>query len=336
MMKTKFTLLAAVAAAGLALAGCSSGTATPDGNSTAPATSDSTGGLPTDPITVRLAEIPYSNMAPVKIAEEQGKFQDAGITVETTDFNNGAQVIQALAAGQADVGYVGSISAVQAVDKGLPIVTFSNSDVGTTQGIYVLASSDIKTGKDLEGKTIAVSGIGGLADITSRAPLEAEGVDWSKVKLVQVAPDAQEQALGSGQVDAVWFSEPQQTLAAKDLGTRQITKMLQGPTEGMATGIWVANADYAKNNLDDLKRFNKVLGDAMRFANDNPDEVAAILPSFTGLTPELAALVKMIWVPDGTGGDYRQALTILNDLGAKYGYISKPIDLNAFVVDASS
>jgi len=329
-MKKRLALVAALAAAGLMLAGCSSG------GSSAPASTAASGGtagaLPTDPISINLGLIPFAELAPVMIAQQKGWFTDAGITLNVTMASAGATIIQAMAAGQIDIGYVNSVSAVQAISNGLPLVAFRDNDTQTTQGVYALKSGPIKTAKDLEGKTIAVSGLKGLADLTSQAPLEADGVDWSKVKLVQIAPADQEQALATGQVDAVWFSEPYRTLADQHLGLTLISKMLQGPTEGMATAMWVANATYWQQHADNVKRFNAVLGRAMHYAIDNPSEVAAILPTYTSLTPDLAPLVKPAWVPDR---DLHQSVAPLNDLMVKYDYISSPIDLDTTIVDAN-
>lgn len=336
MSRRRHHLVAALAVAALALAGCSSaGSTREQDGGPAPSPAQAGGPLPTDPITIRVALLPYATIAPLKLAEQKGWFEEAGITLETTDFNQGAQTVQALASDQADIAYVGSVSAVLAMSQGLPIVAFSDSDTMTTQGIYVLESSSIEEPKDLEGKTLAVAALRGLPDLTSQAPLEAEGVDYSSIDVVQVAPDAQEQALASGQVDAVWLAEPQRTIADANLGIRQITKELQGPTENMNQALWIASTSYWEQNPDDVRRFNAVMYDAMNHANENPDDVVETLLTYTALTPELAPAAVSSWVPDGKGGDFKAAMGVANTLMVKYGYIPEEVDLDRFIVDPS-
>jgi ABC-type nitrate/sulfonate/bicarbonate transport system substrate-binding protein len=70
-------------------------------------------------------------------------------------------------------------------------------------GILVLSSSKIHSIKDLEGKTVGVNILGLTGEYTLRLLLKKYGVPEDKVQILPVPTNNQEQALRSGQLDAV-------------------------------------------------------------------------------------------------------------------------------------
>ena len=65
--------------------------------------------------TVTIGYLPSDHDAALFVADAQGKFQENGIKTKLVQFNNGGDLMTAMASGDVDVGYVG-ITPVLAAD----------------------------------------------------------------------------------------------------------------------------------------------------------------------------------------------------------------------------
>ncbi|WP_188711455.1 phosphate/phosphite/phosphonate ABC transporter substrate-binding protein [Microbacterium faecale] len=153
--RTKRTSLVALAGVGLlALAGCA-GTAADE-------TADSAGGNDW-PDTLTFAQIPSESAT--SIAESNAPIIDAleqelGLTIEMQEATSYAAVIEALRAGQVDIGSMGPFSYVVAADSGagvVPVGALADSpDEAASYRSYgiVPAGSDITSLADFAGKNV--------------------------------------------------------------------------------------------------------------------------------------------------------------------------------------
>jgi NitT/TauT family transport system substrate-binding protein len=134
------------------------------------------------------------------------------VTLETTSFNAGGDVITAMFAGELDASFIGpgpSISGFQKSDgKALRIVSGS-----TSGGAYLVVKSDIKKAADLTGKTISTPQLGNTQDVALRAWLKEKGLssDTSGGGDVHILPQDNSLTLTtfqSGDIDGAWVPEP--------------------------------------------------------------------------------------------------------------------------------
>ena len=152
----KFTRIAAIAGvAALALAGCTASSAE-ESDEAAVASEDW-------PDTLTFAQIPSEASSSIAAANANviaALEQELGLTVEMQEATNYAAVIEALRAGQVDIGSMGPFSYVVAKDGGagvVPIGALANSadEAASYQSYAVVpAGSDIQSLEDFEGKTI--------------------------------------------------------------------------------------------------------------------------------------------------------------------------------------
>ncbi|MCD8117206.1 MAG: ABC transporter substrate-binding protein [Oscillospiraceae bacterium] len=158
--------------------------------------------------------------SPTYLAYELGYFAEEGIDAEliTADFetkkvglNNGT-----ISTVNGDFQYFQSIEA----GVGMTIVG------GLHQGcikLNVLAESDIETGADLEGKTIAVDEIGGSPYQVTVLWLAQYGLSVDDVNIVAYNDSSLEiEALKSGQVDVAAVWDPIATISTQDGTVRTI------------------------------------------------------------------------------------------------------------------
>jgi NitT/TauT family transport system substrate-binding protein len=202
--------LLAVVLAGSALAACGS-----DSDSSSGTDSSTTTKPSNEPVTLRLGYFPNVTHAPALVGIEGGLFEKnlgKNVTLETTSFNAGGDVITALLAGELDASYIGpgpSISGFQQSNgEALRIVSGA-----ATGGAYLVTKPDIKSAKDLKGKTISTPQLGNTQDVALRAWLKTEGLSSDTAGGGDVSILPQENSLTlttfqAGDIDGAWVPEP--------------------------------------------------------------------------------------------------------------------------------
>jgi NitT/TauT family transport system substrate-binding protein len=159
---------------------------------------------------VRLGNLKFAHYGAVSYVKEIAK--DCGITVEERIFAKGPDVMQAILAGEIDVGATASEAAISGRAAGAPIYVVAGFASG---GARLVAGKDsgIKGLADLKGKAVGVTR-GGIQEVLLAAELAKAGLTWSEqpgkdVRIVYLAFADLNQALLQKQLDAIMQSEPQ-------------------------------------------------------------------------------------------------------------------------------
>jgi len=136
---------------------------------------------------------------PLWVALDRGYFKDLGLEVEVQPgVSGGPTHLALLTGGQADVGFPSPAIAAAAIDAGIGVQVGFGMAAGQVFNFAVHKDSDIKTVKDLAGKTIALWDVSGANII---APILAEqGVDPESINYVGSGQWGQ--LVGQGQADA--------------------------------------------------------------------------------------------------------------------------------------
>lgn len=277
-----------------------------------------------DLIKIRVATLASDTGGDVYYALDQGFFRRAGLDVEIDNSNTGPGIIAALTAGTYQFGATNPISIVQAHVHGLPLAIVAPGAVHVRgvldAGMMLPANSAIKTAKDLEGKTVAVVAVGGIAAVALQAWLTQHGVDAKTVKLVEVPFSSMAPGLEEGRFDAALMVEPFITAAKPHL------KVFGDPYEVIANRFlfdgWVASEPWLAKNPDTAKRFIAALRAAHAWANSHHPETAVMLAENTKLDLHLASTM----VRSQYGDTLTPALVQpVIDMMAKAGQIDKTI-----------
>ena len=135
-------------------------------------------------------------------AKEKGYFAQEGLDVRIDQGEGSAATITRIASGAYDAG-LGDVNAiVQLAAKGgaaAPVMTYMLYN-SAPFALIVKADSPIKSLKDLEGKRLGTPA-GAAAGALLPALAAKNGFDASKITIVNMAPNLQEQMLLKGQVD---------------------------------------------------------------------------------------------------------------------------------------
>ena len=238
--------------------------------------------------TVRVGGAPTDATAQHLYAQELGMFTAAGINVEISALRNSGALIAGLIGGSIDVMTSTVVSIALAHNKGIDLRAIAVGNIydgPPPQAVIAIApNSTIRNGADLNGKTVAVNGLGDLTQVALAAWIDANGGDSKSVKLLEVPFPAVAAALNQGRIDAALMVEPFTSAARgqiKILGDAQAA-IGRGY---MVTG-WYAKADWLNANRDAAKRFIDVMLKSAVWGNHNHDQSAAILAKVLGFTPE--------------------------------------------------
>lgn len=247
---------------------------------------------------VNVAVLPTSNMAAIYIGQQEGFFRDEGIELNLTTVGGGAEMIAGMQAGSFDFVVAGYVPLFAASASGLPVAIVSANDVGGAsaeeewQTLLVGANSPIKNTDDLEGATIGVNALQGVAEATIRASLREQGVDDTTLEFVEIPFSEVPAALANQTVDAAFGSEPFITSTLADGG-----KIIDTPSYNLGknfpNGAWATSRELIDTDPELVEAFQRAIEESIDYSTENPDAVRAILPTYTALTPELAEEIRL-------------------------------------------
>lgn len=292
MKKFVSGLLAAVLVAGL-LVGC---TATAEKEEAAKPAEEKL-----EDYTVKLGYYGCDHMLAAAVARDSGIYEELGLKVESI---GGGNVPEAMAAGQMDVGYIGTEGLVRAKEKGSPIFVAANNHLGGSY--YIVGSSKLASAKDLVGKKF---GVGADADKTDSYWVRmAAGAgipaDPKQYEAVSIGGSDALLAIKNGQLDGFVDCDPWGSVAEVEGDS---AKILAGVSKLPTTGDWgnccaySMNDAFASEHPEIAKKMILAHSMAIQYIYTNPVESAKIFAKEKGISEEAA--LRTIWAK--TVGDGR-------------------------------
>ncbi|MCD4527060.1 ABC transporter substrate-binding protein [Nocardioides sp. cx-173] len=214
-------------------------------------------------------EMGYGNLA---LAEVEGYFEDEGIKIEAQFVKDSSGVLQALSAGNIDIGSTNPDAALAARDKGQDVVMVYNSTRTSIQYYAVLPDSDIDSVEDLEGKTIGVSSLQSGAKTTSDLALDFAGIDpESDVTYESVGVGAPAlDALQRGRIDVLmlWTAAYAEM---ESLGV-ELEYIKPESTENLFSTGFVVDRKWAEDNQEIIEGFGRAWARSTLHMINNPVE----------------------------------------------------------------
>ncbi len=241
----------------------------------------------------RVGLLPNAETAAMRLGLNNGFFKEAGIDLQITDTSSGAAAITALIAGQFDVVFANTVSVMQGRDKGLPLVMIAAASTSTgVQGkdfsaLVVSSKNKMESAKELAGKVVASNTIKNIGEITARLSVAKAGGDAASVKVVEMPFSNMEQALEEGQIDAAWMVEPFHTTALGH-GLRDIASNYVDTAPRLTAAAFVSIDPVVQEKADMMTKLRAAIAKSADYANSHPDEIRALIPTFTKITPEIA------------------------------------------------
>jgi NitT/TauT family transport system substrate-binding protein len=267
---------------------------------------------------IRLAAPALDNTALIFYADALGFFKNAGLDADVQRMANGEAVTVALTGNAIDVGCSEVVSLILAYKRGIPITIIAPSGLQTPSApvgmFFVQKSSTASSGRDLNGKTIAVVGLNGFAQYGTQAWIDKTGGDSSTVKFIQLAGAQIAVALQDGRVDGAFVPEPFVS------AVRKVARPVADPMASIAPTLFASahftTVPYAKAHPEEIRKLQTVLAQTADWANKNRAQSALILEKVAHVSPAIVdASTRSLY------GDRLDAADLqpLIDVTAKYG-----------------
>jgi len=269
------------------------------------------------------------------LAHEKGYYRDAGLNVEIGPGKGSGSTAQLVASKATQFGFADGFVVGNSVSKGMSIRMVAAIYRRNPTAVLVLADSDIKAPKDLEGKSIAISS--GSAQFQQwPAFVKGCGLDGSKIRVVNVDPAGTPPALITGQVQAIAGFAQGQAPSVEIRGNKK-TRVFWYADCGVnviSNGIVVHN-DLVKEDPELIRAFVTASLKGFLYGRQHPDEMIAVVRQFSqAVEPAIARREAELswenWVTPNTAGkplgwmsdkDWDETVKVLKE----YGGVATPL-----------
>jgi NitT/TauT family transport system substrate-binding protein len=286
---------------------------------------------------IRLAGVQTDDLTPVYYAEKAGLYQKAGIDVEIVPTSSGTAATTALVSGAYEMSKGSLISGLVAHLRDLPLVMVANGAIWDPKVpfsmLLVAADSTIKTGADLNGKTIGVPALNDLNTLVSSAWVDKNGGDSKTLKFVEIPNSVEADALASHRIDATVMQDPQMAAAVDSGKAREVAPAYSAVSTHFVFGAYFANKDWAVTHVNAIRTFTRVTYQAAAYTNAHHAETAAMMADVTKIP--LAVFQKMGRVDGATTSD-PSLIQPLIDAAAKYKQIPRAFPAKEMFFDPAA
>jgi NitT/TauT family transport system substrate-binding protein len=219
------------------------------------------------------------NSFQIYVAIGEGYFKEEGLNVTVQSVDGSAPVLQALAAGQAQIGRPGPAPVLNARARGVDVVFIYNALPKSSFGIVVKRDDPYKQVTDLKGKTIGTGTRDGAEVGFARAILNDAGMQQDKDYTFIPVGDGGPATAGflRGDIQAyVAATSDAAILNARGMPVRDITP---GKFQSYFGNGYAAMRDYIDKNPDVIEGFGRAMVRATRFIMEpkNRDKALAHL-----------------------------------------------------------
>ena len=237
---------------------------------------------------IRVAYMPIYPDMQYFVMQEEGYFEELGVSVDGTVFSDGPSIVQASATGDFDVMMFGIVPAMIVVDKGIPAKIAAANIENAMQilatdefaGMYDEHGADaFAEFEERKGRKFAFGTYppGSVPDILLRYWLESEldltpGEDVEITALGGAGPVRQ--ALLSEQVDGTSIMEPIPTIAAENGAPYRSIAWAGDFMPGQPAAVTLMHDRLRSENREVAREFVRRHRQATRFTESDPDTAA--------------------------------------------------------------
>jgi NitT/TauT family transport system substrate-binding protein len=257
-----------------------------------------------EPIKIALPVQSLESM-PLYVAQDKGLFKKHGVDVDIIVSRGGGEAMKVYIAG--DVNIVGTgfpeVGLMRA--KGVDVMLYFAQTSRVPFSLLGRSGANIKSVKDLKGKTVAVTSPGSLTANLTRYFVKAAGMDPAKdINLVSVGGGGEILgALKSERADAAMLFEPFVSIAVKQ-GLANTVVDVAAELDAFSSAPLSTSKAFLDKRSKDASGLFAALVEAQQFIKSHHDEVFEIAKKrFAKADPAIlkAALEHMykVYSPDG-------------------------------------
>jgi NitT/TauT family transport system substrate-binding protein len=287
-------------------------------------------------VTMRLDWLFQGPNSGFMVAKEKGYYDEVGLNVDIGPGRGSGSTAQIVASKAAMFGFADGYVVGNSVAKDMNITMVASIFRRNPTAVIVLKDSDIKTLKDLEGKSI---GIATGATQFQQWPAVVKGcnLDGNKITVTNIDPAGSVPALVTGKVQAV-AGYAQGHVPGIEIRAKKEARIFwyaDCGVDAVSNGIVVHN-DMLKQDPELIRSFVRASIKGFLYTRQHPDEAAAITKKFSeAVVPEIARreleMSWEAWVTPNTAGkplgwmadkDWDSTVQVLK----QYGGVSTPLE----------
>ena len=242
---------------------------------------------------VRDSSNPIVDTAALQVGIAKGFFAEQGLDVDTTPTAGGAAGVPALAAGQVQITFSNIVSIVLGAKQGLGFEVISGGSATggaapDSAGLVTKKGSTLKTGKDLQGKRIAVNTRNNIIWLYAREWVQATGGNPDSVTYLEVPFPQMIDAVRGDRVDAAFVVDPFLVAGVKSGAVEVIAWPYNAVQKRVPVAQYAATKSFIQANPALIERWVRAYNKAVDWIGQNKgsEEWLKIISGYTRLSPE--------------------------------------------------
>jgi len=260
---------------------------------------------------------------PFYYGKDRGFYAAEGIDITLNEGRGSANTVQVVAAGSDTFGLADSSSVITTASKGADVKSVMSLLNSTGFAVISMASTGIRTPKDLEGKRLAVSPGDPLGQLF-QALAAVNKLDMSKISLVQVDPAAKVVSVLEKKADALLGGADDQYFLIKQRGIEPAALRFADHGANIVGMTVLTKGELIKSKPDLVRRFVRASARSWEEAKKNPgaavDAALKVKPDLNrqSTLDQLIVDIELLDSPNSRGrigwgaqADWDQTLTLL-------------------------
>jgi NitT/TauT family transport system substrate-binding protein len=248
---------------------------------------------------LRIAGTPDEDMIGSFWAQQSGIFQKYGFDADVRTIGSGAAITAAVIGGSLEIGKSSLLNLISAHAKGVPLVVVAAAllyrAAMPTSALVVTKGSPIRTGRDLNGATIAVASLGDFYALMNSAWIDLHGGDSQTVRYVELPPRAAADAVAAGRAAATTLPQPMLDQMMRTGRFRIVDHPFNSAASQFVMTAYFCTGDYLVKNGDVVARFRTALGESATYVNAHRPQMFPIIAKYSGA--DEATVASMPQVP---------------------------------------
>lgn len=216
----------------------------------------------------------------VMVMKQRKMLEEAGLNVKWNEFLAGSYVMQEMASGSLDFASCGTAPIAITSAQGVKLNILAS---GNQEGSALVVAQDVKSIKELDGKSVGTPGTGSIQDAMIAQLAKEHGI---RVRRVSMKVSDMPLFLQKHEIEAFIAWEPHTARAvAQKFGKILYTSHDMMPDHQCC--VLVAPTDKVQQNPELVKQVMKVYLDAYKWFLDHPEESIQMMVKATGMSEDI-------------------------------------------------
>lgn len=280
--------------------------------------------IPENSDVIKVGYLPTDHSAALLVAKHNKLYEKNGLNVQTVQISAGSNIVDAVASGDLDIGYVGITPTMQGISKGVPIKVVGAVNLEGS-GIVVQPNSTITSPADLIGKNIASPGVSSIQQVLLQYELEKYNITLKDVNIISMNVFNIPSSLAARKVDAYISYEPFVSMAPyQNIG--EVLIYSEDIIKDHPCCVIITRKEYIENHPEKLDKFLEIHDNTTKYVNNHPNETANILNQelTTNLDVEHLSLQHIIFV-SRVDKSFQDKVLELVKIENQMGYLNKSL-----------